>query len=54
MTLRQFKRRTYDAAKQLGYERIVPDIKCRIYTAESENEVSRIMTTARHKMGGVR
>lgn len=50
MTLKQYKRRTYDTAKQLGYERIMPDIKCRIYTAESEDDVSRIMTTARHKM----
>ena len=44
------KRRYYNMAKTLGYERVMPDIKQRIYAAETEAEVIRVMTTARHKM----
>lgn len=44
------KRRAYNTAKALGYESVMPDIKRRIYAAETEAEVTRIMVTARHKM----
>ena len=44
------KRRYYNTAKALGYESVMPDIKRRIYAAETEAEVIRVMTTARHMM----
>lgn len=47
---RSEKRKAWNVAKQLEYIRVIPDIKKRIYASESETELTRILTTARHMM----
>lgn len=42
------KRAAYLIALQLKYDKVLPDIKERIYAAESESEITRILVTARH------
>ena len=50
MSLRAYKLQAARFAKQLGYTNIDPEIVDRIKTAETESEVTRIMSTARHRM----
>lgn len=47
---RNEKRKAWNTAKALGYTNVMPDIKKRIYASESETELTRILTTARHMM----
>lgn len=47
---RNEKRRAWNKAKALGYVRVMPDIKERIYASGSEMELTRILITARHMM----
>lgn len=48
------KRNAYNTAKQLGYEKVMPDIKARIYACHTEEEITRVLITARHAMEGDR
>lgn len=50
MSLRAYRAQAARFAKQLGYETIDPEIITRIKSAATESEVTRIMSTARHKM----
>lgn len=47
---RNEKRKAWNVAKQLGYTKVMSDIKERIYAAASETELIRILATARHMM----
>ena len=47
MASRQFKRRAFQVGVQLGYLNIMPDLDDRIYSAVTEEEVTRILTTCR-------
>ncbi len=46
----QIKRDARRIAKQLGYERVMPDIEKRINAATTEHEVTRVLITARKRM----
>ena len=50
MSLKQYAAQSARFAKQLGYETIDPEIITRIKSATNESEVTRIMSTARHRM----
>ena len=50
MSLRAYRAQAARFAKQLGYEIIDPEIINRIKSATTESEVTRIMSTARHRM----
>ena len=50
MSLKQYAAQAARFAKQLGYTNIDPEIIDRIKGAETETEVTRIMSTARHRM----
>lgn len=50
METRNMKRDAYNIARELGYERVMPDIKQRIYACSTETEITRIMYNARHLM----
>ena len=50
MSLKQYAAQAARFARQLGYEAIDPEIITRIKSAETESEVTRIMTNARHRM----
>ena len=50
MSLRAYKLQAARFAKQLGYTNIDSEIIDRIKSATSESEVTRIMSTARHRM----
>lgn len=52
MALYNYKRSHYKAGRELGYERVMPDLKLRIFSCKSEDEVDRVMVTCRHLMGG--
>lgn len=56
MATRQFKRRAYQIGVALGYLNIMPDLRDRIYSAVTEDEVTRILTTCRqwHLTGGTK
>lgn len=49
-TMGQIKRDARRIAKQLGYERVMPDIEKRINAATTEHEVTRVLITARKRM----
>ena len=42
------KRKAYLIAKQLGYEKLMPNIKSRIYSCTTQEEITRVLITARH------
>ena len=48
MTLKQRKLECRRIARQLGYDKVMPDIFNRINAARTEIELTRVMTTARH------
>lgn len=50
MSLRAYKLQAARFAMQLGYTNFDPEIVDRIKSATNESEVTRIMSTARHKM----
>ena len=50
MSLKQYAAQAARFARQLGYETIDPEIITRIKSATTESEVTRIMSTARHRM----
>ena len=50
MATRKWKWNCYNMARALGYEKVMPDIKERIYAAVMESDVSRIMATARNML----
>lgn len=50
MARRSLKLKTWQIARALGYVRVMPDIKTRIYEAVTEADVYRVMATARHLM----
>lgn len=50
MAKKSFKYHQYLIGKDLGYERVMPDLHTRIYACVTEAEVLRVMTTARHLM----
>ena len=50
MSLKQYAAQAARFARQLGYTNIDPEIITRIKSAATESEVTRIMSTARHKM----
>ena len=47
---RKIKRSYFNIAKSLGYLAVMPDIKEKIYSAETERDIAHIMATARHLM----
>lgn len=50
MAKKSFKNSQYLIGKDLGYERVMPDLYERIYACVTESEVVRVMITARHLM----
>lgn len=50
MSLKQYRAQAVRFARQLGYEGIDPEIITRIKSAATESEITRIMSTARHRM----
>ena len=50
MSLKQYAAQSARFAKQLGYTNFDPEIVDRIKSATTESEVTRIMSTARHRM----
>lgn len=50
MSFKAYRAQAARFARQLGYETIDPEIITRIKSAATESEVTRIMSTARHRM----
>jgi len=50
MSFKLYRTQAARFARQLGYTNFDPEIVDRIKSATNESEVTRIMSTARHKM----
>ena len=50
MQFYNYKRSMCKAARELGYERVMPDVRQRIFACKDEVEISNIMSTCRHLM----